>query len=372
MSRQDNIQNIVSLINSQMETMNSYSLTISRMMGNINNSIHELIHLQEYVEMGRSIDRYYNTPTTRSSSSISPIRPLRSTNSDVYSVRSLNRNNRDSTRGTSYGNTFNRRSTTYRGRRDGMPTLNPLFNRRPLVQPTRRMNLQEFINSTLNQGNITIPATNNQIMQETSIVNYEDLLDTDSTSCPISLVSFDSSSNILRINRCGHVFDANFLRRWFRQDSRCPVCRYNINNEEHNDTDTQNPTHTPTQSHTTPTQSHTTPTQSHTTPPQTETTQGDPRNQNTLIYDISFSIPQLFGRDMSENQINSVINSITNAITNTMNSGGAYSGSVDLGNNIHAVVESVSLQNDSHVNNVSSTLASSWPDMTDDSDDEDI
>ena len=48
MSRQDNIQNIVSLINSQMETMNSYSLTISRMMGNINNSIHELIHLQNF------------------------------------------------------------------------------------------------------------------------------------------------------------------------------------------------------------------------------------------------------------------------------------------------------------------------------------
>ena len=76
------------------------------------------------------------------------------------------------------------------------PTLNPLFNRRPLVQPTRRMNLQEFINSTLNQGNVTIPADRNQIMQETSIVDYEDLLDTDSTSCPISLVTFDSSSNI--------------------------------------------------------------------------------------------------------------------------------------------------------------------------------
>ncbi len=360
MSRQDNIQNIISLINSQMESMNSYSLTISRMMGNINNSINELIHLQEYVEMGRSIDRYYNSPRTRTTSNISPIRQVRSTNPDVYSVRSLNRNNRNnrvSTRGTSYGNTINRRTTNYRGNRDGMPTLNPLFNRRPLVQPIRRMNLQEFINSTLNQGNITIPATNNQIMQETSIVNFEDLLDTDSTSCPISLVSFDSSSNILRINRCGHVFDANFLRRWFRQDSRCPVCRYNINNEDHSDTETQNPTHTQTQAQ---------------TPPQTQTTPGDPRNQNALIYDISFSIPQLFGRDMSENQINSVINSITDAITNTMNSSGLHSGSIDLGNDVQAVVESVSLQNTSDVNNVSSTLASSWSDMTDDSDDEEI
>ena len=51
MSRENNMQNIISLINNQMESMNSYSLTISRMMGNINNSINELIHLQEYVEM---------------------------------------------------------------------------------------------------------------------------------------------------------------------------------------------------------------------------------------------------------------------------------------------------------------------------------
>ena len=341
-----------------MESMNSYSLTISRMMGNINNSINELIHLQEYVEMGRSIDRYYNSPRTRTTSNISPIRPVRSTNPDVYSVRSLNRNNRVYTRGLSNENTFNRRTTNYRGNRDDMPTLNPLFNRRPLVQPTRRINLQEFINSTLNQGNVTIPATNNQIMQETSIVNYEDLLDTDSTSCPISLVSFDSSSNILRINRCGHVFDANFLRRWFRQDSRCPVCRYNINNEDNSDTETQNPIQTNrTTTHTTPTQSHT-------------TTHGLSKS-NALIYDISFSIPQLFGRDMSENQINNVINSITDAITNTINSSGVHSGSIDLGNNVHVVVESVSLQNNSDVNNTESNMAS-WDDMTDDSDDEEI
>ena len=36
-----------------------------------------------------------------------------------------------------------------------------------------------------------------------------------------------------------YVFDANFLRRWFRQDSRCPVCRYNINNEDNSETETQ-------------------------------------------------------------------------------------------------------------------------------------
>jgi hypothetical protein len=367
MSRQDNIQNIISLINSQMESMNSYSLTISRMMGNINNSVHELIRLQEYVEMEHSLDRYYNNqgrytrPSGRLSSNFSPIGSGSSnvgsnvgSNVDIYPTRPATRR---TVRNSSQRQTSANRTTMpslFSNSRLRTTSTNPLFNRRPLVQPIRRMSLQEFINTTLNQGNVTIPADNNQIMQETSMVDFEDLLETDNTSCPISLVAFDSSSNILRINRCGHVFDATYLRRWFRQDSRCPVCRYNINtatsenttNNENLDDDNSREA--------------------------TDTSVDEIPPPNTVVYDISFSIPQLFGRDMSENQINSVINSITDAITSTINSSGVHSGSIDLGNNIHAVVESVSLQNNSDVNNVSSTLASSWSDMTDDSDDEEI
>ena len=352
---ENNVQNIISLINNQINSMNSYSLSISRMMGNINNSVHELIRLQEYVEMNHSLSRYYNNQgnytrtSARLNRNFSPIGSGDgSSNIDTYPTPPATRQRvRD----------LNQRSTN--ANRTTMPSLfsnnslrtthtNSLFNRRPLVQPTRRMSLQEFINTTLNQGNVTIPADSNQIMQETSIVDFEDLLETDTTICPISLVSFDSSSNILRINRCGHVFEGSFLTRWFRQDSRCPVCRYNINNDANDANDANN----------TDTVIDNSGTAVETFPP------------NAIIYDISFSIPQLFGRDMSENQVNDVINSITDAITNAMSSNISNSSSINLGNNIRAVVESVSLQNNNHINNTINSQTS-WGDMTEDSDGDD-
>ena len=349
---ENNVQNIISLINNQINSMNSYSLSISRMMGNINNSVHELIRLQEYVEMNHSLSRYYNNqgnytrPSARLNRNFSPIGSGDgSSNIDTYPTPPATRQRvRD----------LNQRSTNVN--RTTMPSLfsnnrlrrthtNSLFNRRPLVQPTRRMSLQEFINTTLNQGNVTIPADSNQIMQETSIVDFEDLLETDTTICPISLVTFDSSSNILRINRCGHVFEGSFLTRWFRQDSRCPVCRYNINNDANDANDANDVT-------------------------DNSGNTVETFLPNAIIYDISFSIPQLFGRDMSENQVNDVINSITDAITNAMSSNISNSSSINWDNNIRAVVESVSLQNNNHINNTINAQTS-WGDMTADSDGDD-
>ena len=378
---ENNVQNIISLINSQMDSMNSYSLTISRMMGNINNSVRELIRLQEYAEMNHSLSRYYNNQGnyTRSSARLnrnfSPIASGSSGNMNTYptppatrrSVRDLNQRPTNVNRTTMpslFSNNRLRRTHT-----------NSLFNRRPLVQPTRRMSLQEFINTTLNQGNVTIPADSNQIMQETSIVDFEDLLDTDTTICPISLVTFDSSSNILRINRCGHVFEGSFLTRWFRQDSRCPVCRYNINNDVDatnnidatNNTDATNNIDATNNADAT---NNTDDTNNIDTVIDNSGTAVETSPQNAIIYDISFSIPQLFGRDMSENQVNDVINSITDAITNAMSNNMSNSGSINLGNNIHALVESVSFQNNNPINNTINSQRS-WGDMTEDSNSDD-
>ena len=70
---------------------------------------------------------------------------------------------------------------------------------------------------------------------------------------------------------------------------------------------------------------------------------------------------------MSENQVNDVINSITDAITNAMSNNISNSGSINLGNNIHALVEFVSLQNNNPINNTINSQTS-WGDMTEDSD----
>jgi hypothetical protein len=344
----DNIANITTLINNQIVMMNTYNTNVSQSMQYISNSIRELIHLQEARDMEERVTRRRrnNIPIASTSnfmdSNINRInRNISRLNRDIRTLDSRDNNrtvgfnrNIDRNRTVDFNTNENtrqpfifstsrlpsaRRTRPSRPLRNTtQPYMNPLFNRRR----RRRMTLQEFINSTVGQGNPRIPADRNQIMQQTSIVDFQDLSGTDIHTCPISLTTFDASSNILRINECNHIFLSDSLMRWFQEDSRCPVCRYNINRDLSNQTvivprrrrdrNTTRTTNTQQESN-----------MGH--EDNEENINDDEMNEssnispNTIVYDISFSIPQLFGRDMSENQINEVIESITNTITNSMN-----------------------------------------------------
>jgi hypothetical protein len=48
---------------------------------------------------------------------------------------------------------------------------------------------------------------------------------------------FVSGDSILRIRHCGHIFREMNLRRHFRNNTRCPICRYDIRDyiQEEND-----------------------------------------------------------------------------------------------------------------------------------------
>ena len=59
------------------------------------------------------------------------------------------------------------------------------------------------------------------------------------TRCPITMENFNSESQILRINHCGHYFSQDAILRWFRNHVSCPVCRHDIRQEE-NETPTNN------------------------------------------------------------------------------------------------------------------------------------
>jgi hypothetical protein len=48
------------------------------------------------------------------------------------------------------------------------------------------------------------------------------------TTCPITLDEFRESERVCRINHCGHLFRETAIKNWFRQNVRCPVCRYDI------------------------------------------------------------------------------------------------------------------------------------------------
>lgn len=342
----DNIANITTLINNQLVMMNTYTNNVSQSMQYISNSIRELIHLQEARDIEERVTRrrrnnipiastsnFIDTNINRINRNISrlnrDIRTLdsRDNNRTVGFNRNIDRNRTvDFNRNTRQPFIFStsrlpsaRRTRPSRPLRNTtQPYMNTLFNR----TRRRRMTLQEFINSTLGQGNPRIPADRNQIMQQTSIVDFQDLSGTDIHTCPITLTTFDASSNILRINECNHIFQSDSLMRWFQEDSRCPVCRYNINRDLSNQ-NVNEPRRSRDRNRTISTNTQQESNIDHQDNDENinddEVNESSNISPNTIVYDISFSIPQLFGRDMSENQINEVIESITNTITNSMN-----------------------------------------------------
>jgi Ring finger domain len=52
-------------------------------------------------------------------------------------------------------------------------------------------------------------------------------------SCPISLDSFQQNDRVSQINNCGHIFNSNELYRWFETNVHCPICRYDIRDNQH-------------------------------------------------------------------------------------------------------------------------------------------
>ena len=47
-------------------------------------------------------------------------------------------------------------------------------------------------------------------------------------SCPITHQEFEIGDRIARINRCGHVFSEQGLRRWLITENSCPMCRSQV------------------------------------------------------------------------------------------------------------------------------------------------
>ena len=68
--------------------------------------------------------------------------------------------------------------------------------------------------------------TDRQVELGTRTVLYDTSMN--ETRCPISLDEFVEGEEISQINGCGHVFKCSPLREWFRRNTHCPVCRYNL------------------------------------------------------------------------------------------------------------------------------------------------
>jgi hypothetical protein len=75
---------------------------------------------------------------------------------------------------------------------------------------------------------IEIYPSQTQIEIATRRVRYCDITTPINTSCPISMDDFNDNDMVTVIRHCGHTFHSENIMNWFRSNSRCPVCRYDI------------------------------------------------------------------------------------------------------------------------------------------------
>ena len=54
---------------------------------------------------------------------------------------------------------------------------------------------------------------------------FSDIYNPLNTECPITLVPFESNSEVAQINVCGHIFVRSELAQWFQENTNCPTCR---------------------------------------------------------------------------------------------------------------------------------------------------
>ena len=101
---------------------------------------------------------------------------------------------------------------------------------------------QNFINNTLNMGNIAQPLSSADISANITNLTYNEV-DSGNTQtiCPFTQDNFQENDEISRINACGHIFTRSHLHRYLSNfDYRCPVCRRDLRREN----DVENPTTT--------------------------------------------------------------------------------------------------------------------------------
>ena len=75
---------------------------------------------------------------------------------------------------------------------------------------------------------IVIRPTQEQINNATEECIFSSILDPPNSSCPISLVPFQNNDMVYKIKQCGHIFFKNQLENWLLENTKCPLCRYDI------------------------------------------------------------------------------------------------------------------------------------------------
>ena len=143
----------------------------------------------------------------------------------IYNLIENRRNNTTTTsRPTSYASAA--ASTLNRDRINIGRVSNPISNY--VNNLSTRYVLSEAIRSFSDP--VVVAPTQQQIENATNRTTFDAIGNPPNVSCPISLDRFENEDSVMVIRPCGHVFQPQSLRRWFRTNVRCPVCRYDIRN----------------------------------------------------------------------------------------------------------------------------------------------
>ena len=86
----------------------------------------------------------------------------------------------------------------------------------------------EILNATMNDSPVRVRPSVAQIRRATRTLLFRDISNTTQTICPIDRELLHAEDTVLQIIHCNHFFRDTNLRRHFRGNARCPLCRYDI------------------------------------------------------------------------------------------------------------------------------------------------
>ena len=200
--------------------------------------------------------QYMRIITRQQDTLINTINSMQQQNENLYSLMSdlirLQNNTSTTTRQQprTHASTNRTRRTTINRPRTRMffpSTLSGIterMNRTPRIvthPPSMRVNIPGTVNQTTTTEDIINESFNNynpisirpslfQIRRATRILEFRDISNTTHQICPIDREILIPSDTVMQILHCNHYFRESNLRRHFRHNTRCPLCRFDIRN----------------------------------------------------------------------------------------------------------------------------------------------
>ena len=220
----ENNMNSINIINTCTETMENINSTISSIcIEHINQRNNNSSIFQRRRNIRQNNARQNNT--RQNNTWLSNIRQNNNTaqnniirTSENYNTNQQRRYWMNSGEINNLFDNISRRTTTRR------TTFDPSFSEVPMTITYREYPLRT-VRRYPNIRNISRGLTIPQIIENTTIINVNDISNNTQGNCPISMKPLTSLTSVTKINVCGHMFSTVDLYTWLSENNDCPICR---------------------------------------------------------------------------------------------------------------------------------------------------